>query len=54
MDSETLASEMGWSEEISRLFDQLKWLEDAGFADVNVHWMLAGHAVFGARKARRV
>lgn len=34
----------------SRLFDQLKWLEAAGFADVDVFWMLAGHAIFGARK----
>ena len=34
----------------SRLFDQLKWLEQAGFADVDVYWMLAGHALFGGRK----
>ena len=34
----------------SPLFDQLKWLEEAGFVDVDVHWMLAGHAVFSARK----
>lgn len=34
----------------SPLFDQLKWLENAGFEDVDVHWMLAGHAVFSARK----
>jgi tRNA (cmo5U34)-methyltransferase len=37
----------------SPLFDQLKWLENAGFVDVDVHWMLAGHAVFGGRKRRR-
>ena len=37
----------------SPLFDQLKWLENAGFEDVDVHWMLAGHAVFSARKPRR-
>jgi tRNA (cmo5U34)-methyltransferase len=30
----------------SRLADQLRWLEEAGFSDVDVHWMLAGHAVF--------
>lgn len=36
----------------SPLFDQLKWLENAGFVDVDVHWMLAGHAVFSARKPR--
>ena len=34
----------------SPLFDQLRWLEQAGFVDVDVHWMLAGHAVFSARK----
>jgi tRNA (cmo5U34)-methyltransferase len=34
----------------SPLFDQLKWLEKAGFVEVDVHWMLAGHAVFSARK----
>ncbi|MBN1146011.1 MAG: class I SAM-dependent methyltransferase [Anaerolineales bacterium] len=36
----------------SPLIDQLKWLENAGFVDVDVHWMLAGHAVFSARKPR--
>lgn len=35
----------------SRLFDQLKWLEQAGFVDVDVYWMHAGHAIFGGRKA---
>ena len=34
----------------SRLFDQLRWLEQAGFTDVDVYWMLAGHAIFGGRK----
>lgn len=34
----------------SPLFDQLMWLEKAGFVDVDVHWMLAGHALFSARK----
>lgn len=34
----------------SRLFDQLKWLAQAGFADVDVYWMHAGHAIFGGRK----
>ncbi len=34
----------------SPLFDQLKWLESAGFVEVEVHWMLAGHAIFSARK----
>jgi len=35
----------------SRLLDQLKWLEQAGFTDVDVYWMLAGQAIFGGRKA---
>ena len=34
----------------SPLFDQLKWLENAGFVGVDVHWMLAGHVLFSARK----
>ena len=34
----------------TRLFDQLKWLEQAGFADLDVFWMQAGHALFGGRK----
>src|SRR5207248_11622623 len=34
----------------SRVSDQLKWLDDAGFADVDVYWMRAGHAIFGGRK----
>lgn len=34
----------------SPLIDQLRWLEDAGLVDVEVHWLLAGHAVFSARK----
>ena len=34
----------------SSLFDQLKWLDEAGFVDVDVFWMKAGHAIFGGRK----
>lgn len=34
----------------SRLFDQLKWLEQAGFVDNDVYWMSAGHAIFGGWK----
>src|SRR5205085_1537963 len=34
----------------SRLGEQLQWLEQAGFVDVDVYWMLAGHAIFGGRK----
>jgi tRNA (cmo5U34)-methyltransferase len=29
----------------SSLFDQLTWLEAAGFADVDVHYLKAGHAI---------
>jgi tRNA (cmo5U34)-methyltransferase len=36
----------------SPLFDQLKWLEGAGFVEVEVHWAYAGHAIFGGRKSR--
>jgi len=31
----------------SLLLDQLRWLEEAGLAGVDVFWMKAGHAVFG-------
>jgi SAM-dependent methyltransferase len=31
----------------SRLFEQLLWLRDAGFARVDCFWMLAGHAIYG-------
>jgi len=34
----------------SRLFDQLKWLEEAGFTAVDVYWLRAGHAIFGGYK----
>ncbi|HEX6386078.1 MAG TPA: methyltransferase domain-containing protein [Anaerolineae bacterium] len=34
----------------STLFDQLQWLAQAGFTDVDVHWMQAGHAIFSGRK----
>lgn len=34
----------------STLFEQLKWLEEAGFVEIDVYWMKAGHAVFGGRK----
>lgn len=34
----------------SSLFDQLKWLDAAGFTDIDVFWMKAGHAIFGGRK----
>ena len=34
----------------SSLFDQLKWLERAGFMDVDVHFMQAGHVLFSGWK----
>jgi tRNA (cmo5U34)-methyltransferase len=34
----------------SRLLDQLRWLEQAGFADVDTYWMLAGHVICGGSK----
>jgi tRNA (cmo5U34)-methyltransferase len=37
-------------DKMSPLFDQLKWLEQAGFASVDVFWMRAGHAIFGGSK----
>jgi tRNA (cmo5U34)-methyltransferase len=34
----------------SPLLAQLKWLEQAGFVEVDVIWLQAGHAVFGGWK----
>ena len=34
----------------STLFDQLQWLAQAGLTGVDVHWMMAGHAIFSGRK----
>jgi tRNA (cmo5U34)-methyltransferase len=34
----------------SPLYHQLRWLEEAGFTEIDVNWMLAGHAIFSARK----
>ncbi|MBN2258793.1 MAG: class I SAM-dependent methyltransferase [Anaerolineaceae bacterium] len=34
----------------SPIFSQLKWLENAGFIQIDVNWLLAGHAIFSARK----
>jgi trans-aconitate methyltransferase len=31
----------------SSLFDQLRWLDEAGFAAVDCFWMQAGHAIYG-------
>lgn len=35
----------------SPLPDHLKWLEQAGFREVDVHWLKAGHAIYGGRKS---
>jgi trans-aconitate methyltransferase len=34
----------------SPLFHHLKWLESAGFVDVDAYWLKAGHAIYGGRK----
>jgi tRNA (cmo5U34)-methyltransferase len=34
----------------SGLYEQLTWLREAGFENVDVSWMRAGHAVFGGTK----
>lgn len=34
----------------SSLFDQLRWLDEAGFADVDAHWMKAGHVIISGWK----
>ncbi len=38
----------------SPLPHQLRWLADAGFADVDCFWMQAGHAVYGGYKTPEV
>ncbi len=35
----------------SPLVDQLRWLAEAGLIGVDVHWLKAGHAVFGGFRA---
>jgi tRNA (cmo5U34)-methyltransferase len=35
----------------SGVYEQLRWLEEAGFVDVDVFWLKAGHAIYGGRKA---
>lgn len=34
----------------STIFDQLKWMEQAGFTAVDIHWMEAGHVIFSGLK----
>jgi tRNA (cmo5U34)-methyltransferase len=36
---------------LASLTDQLKWLSEAGFIDVDLYWMRAGHALLGGWKA---
>ena len=36
----------------SGLYEQLAWLDEAGFTCVDVSWMRAGHAIFGGKKIR--
>ena len=40
-------------DKMSPLFDQLQWLAQAGFTDVDVFWVRAGHAIFGGSKRER-
>jgi len=35
----------------SGLYEQLRWLEEAGFSAVDVYCLKAGHAIYGGRKA---
>ena len=35
----------------SSLFEQMQWLDDAGFQGVDAYWMRAGHAIFGGVKS---
>jgi tRNA (cmo5U34)-methyltransferase len=37
----------------SGLVEQLGWLAQAGFVEVDVHWLVAGHAILSARKPER-
>lgn len=37
-------------DKMTSLYSQLKWLEQAGFANIDVYWMKAGHAIFGGIK----
>ncbi|MFD5146113.1 class I SAM-dependent methyltransferase [Streptomyces sp. NPDC058401] len=37
----------------SSLVDQLDWMRAAGFAQVDVYWLKAGHAIFGGVKSEQ-
>lgn len=34
----------------STLFDQMRWMADAGMTGIDVHWLRAGHAIFSGVK----
>ena len=34
----------------STLFDQMRWMADAGLTGIDVHWLRAGHAIFSGVK----
>lgn len=40
-------SELDEIDKPSTLLDQLCWLQEAGFREVDVYWMRAGHAIYG-------
>ena len=35
----------------STLNEQMQWMRDAGLTNVDMYWMMAGHAIFGGYKA---
>ncbi|GCF10361.1 class I SAM-dependent methyltransferase [Dictyobacter arantiisoli] len=34
----------------SKIFEQLQWLQEAGFKDIDVFWAIAGHTLYGGYK----
>ena len=34
----------------SSVAEHFSWLESAGFQAIELHWLVAGHAIFSARK----
>lgn len=37
----------------STIVEQLRWLEEAGYEEVDLFWMTAGHAIFGGSKPEK-
>jgi tRNA (cmo5U34)-methyltransferase len=37
----------------SGIYEQLRWLDQSGFSEVDLYWMRGGHAIFGGRKSAR-